>query len=137
MDSFEEIKRLERSTMDEKAPMGQRVEDTGRLCELYMQLPDAPRFAEKVLMLARAGGDIVGVGNHVYPKFRHLEAMAMRLSPSPQPNFLGDQGRAAALDREAYEMCTGFAPGEALNIASEWGQWAWDHEQWSEAAEAL
>lgn len=117
--------------------MGQRVADTGRLCELYMQLPDASRFAEKVRMLAQAGGDVVGKGNPVYPKFRHLEAMGMRLSPQPQAEDLGEGGKAAALDREAYERCTGFAPGEALKIAAEWGQWAWDHEQWSEAGEAF
>ena len=99
---------------DASVPFGNRLAVSGRLLELYLQLPDADRYGAKAERMASMGATIVGPDSPLYPKFRHFEAMAMRLSPTPRPGALEENGEAAVMDRDAYQRSAKVSPGEAL-----------------------
>jgi CHAT domain-containing protein len=56
--------------------------------------------------------------------------------PSPSAGSLGLDGRAARMDRDSWLLSLDPVPKEALAFARTWGSWAWENEQWEEAAEA-
>ena len=95
----------------------------GRLAELYLAAPDRAARAPAALGLVRTALDAMGQGNAtdpLYPKLRHFEAMALRLTdPAQAP-------QAAAIDREAWQISLERAPGEAIIFAAQWADWAWD-----------
>ncbi len=93
-----------------------------------------PRTAEgagtALAMVRRAQGMLApGTADPLYPKLRHVEAMALRT--------LGDPDHVAAgLDREAWSLSLDRAPSDAIAFAADWGEWAWARDLWDEAAEA-
>jgi len=136
MDIHKEIEQLEGALANQAAPPGNPFAAAGRLAELYLQLPDAGKYAARAELLAHTGAEIAGPANPLYAKFRHFEAMAMRKSQTPKPEALGENGLAAAMDRDSYERSLKTAPGEANLFAVEWANWAWESARWNEAAEA-
>lgn len=101
----------------------------GRLAELYLAGKDQVDRAPAALFLARQARElwVHGPDDPLYPKLRHLEAMAIRLTK-------GDHAEAASIDAEAWQISLEHAPGEAINFAAEWGHWAWEAGLMDEAA---
>lgn len=79
---------------------------------------------------------MVSADDLLYPKLLHFTAAALRAVEMPPAGALGYDGRAARLDRDAWLLSLDLVPREAVAFAKQWGDWAWEHEVWDEAAEA-
>jgi CHAT domain len=113
----------------------------GRLAQLYLLTPDNPKHLVRAVTLVETAKIFmanakIGAEDPLYPKIRHLEAMTLRHAGGGRSNVLGPKGEAAEIDREAWRISLDKAPREAILFAREWGDWAWDHDRWDEAAEA-
>jgi CHAT domain-containing protein len=127
----EEIKHLERVIQGREKPTLGPAAARGRLAQLYLSSPD-PKLRRRALETARAAYTVqkIGKDSPLYPKLRHVEAMALRLDGTAQ------RREAAAMDLEAWKISLEKAPGEAILIGAEWADWAWDKDLFDEAAEA-
>lgn len=113
-----------------------RSECAASLGQTASRMSRTAEGAETALALVRRAQGMIapstpgsGMGDPLYPKLRHVEAMARRT--------LGDPDHAAAgLDREAWTISLESAPSDAITFAAEWGDWAWARDLWCEAAEA-
>jgi CHAT domain-containing protein len=108
----------------------------GRLAQLYLEQPQPPDLAEKAFLLTQAALKLVAPDNPLHPKLLDFHAMAIRwkvVSAASDPEV---RATAAGMDREAWKMCYDKAPREAILVAREWADWAWDLELWDEASEA-
>lgn len=137
MDIYSEIKLLQDTMAGKAKPVLSAPATCGRLAELYLQLPDPSHYAEAAKHFAATGLELVQDDDPLYQRLRHIEAMAMRLSPIPEPGVLGVHGSAAETDRDAYERSLKVAPRDAQRIADDWGNWAWERSLWDEAGEAF
>jgi hypothetical protein len=123
----------------------------GRLAQLYLQAADSEQSAasppaggqhagseqaRRALELAERGLAMAAPPDPLYPKLLHFTAAALRAVQPPPPGARGHDGRAARLDRDAWLLSMDPVPGDALQFARAWGDWAWRHEAWQEAAEA-
>lgn len=132
MTEDEEREYLERVLAGRAKPTLGPAATLGRLAELYLSGTDRERMARKALQLVRTAYTVekIGKDNPLYPKLRHHEAMALRLDSVAQ------RGQAAAIDREAWQISLERAPSEAILLAAQWADWAWERDCFEEAAEA-
>jgi hypothetical protein len=100
------------------------------LAQLYLLASDS-KTRRRALETVRAAYRVEQItkGNPLYPKLRHVEAMALRVDGKNK------RQEAAAMDREAWQMSLEKAPQEAILIGAEWADWAWTHDIQDEAAE--
>jgi hypothetical protein len=106
----------------------------GRRAELYLEPPSVRSEALLAIALAEEGLGLVKAGDPIYAKLLHVLARALRAARSQTGGEI--DGRAAKADRDAWLLAVDPAPALALLYAEQWGDWAWDQEVWSEAAEA-
>ena len=135
-DDSAEIAYLEQTMQGKARPRFSPEGTCGRLAELYLAHPELPAFADKALIYVRAGLELIEQSSPFYPKLRHFEAMSLRHLAQPETGSLGMTGNAAQYDRTAIDLCYGHMPQDALVFAQQWGEWAWRHRLWDEAAEA-
>jgi CHAT domain-containing protein len=107
----------------------------GRLAQLYLAERSSPRLARKSRQLIYTALQSIGVDDPLYPKLRHLQAMEMRSRKSAKKSSTV-LSQALEFDREAWKISLEMAPREAIMIATEWGDWAWERERWEDASEA-
>jgi len=111
-------------------------ENLGRWAENCLKTPNSPNQAEVAFLLTQSALSLVLPDNVLYPKLRHSHAMAMRWKDISTTDVPGVYSAAAEIDREAWKSSYAKAPQEAILVAMEWADWAWDHERWEEASEA-
>ena len=137
----DEIDYLERVLTGDAQPNLSPLGTVGRLTQLCLLTPDNPKHLARAATLVETAKIYmatakIGAEDPLYPKIRHLEAMTLRHTGARRSNVLGLKGEAAEIDREAWRISLDKAPREAILFAREWGDWAWDHDRWDEAAEA-
>jgi len=132
----EECAQLEDALAGKAKPTLSRPATLGHLAELYLKTPQTPGLAEKAFQLTKEALMLVAADNPLYPKLRHFQAMAMRFKDISAADVSGVRSAAAAIEREAWELSYAKATREAVLVAMEWGDWAWDRELWAEASEA-
>lgn len=130
---MDEREHLERVLEGRAEPTLSPAGTMGRLAELYLSTPEQPDLPEKALVLVRAAQSLVAADDPLYPKLRHFEAMALRWVKNPQEGTLGLDGFASRIDQEAWETSYRTAPREAIQLAREWADWAWERDLWAEA----
>lgn len=110
----------------------------GSSAEWLLRTPLEPGFPLRALQMVQQGQALIQDvrENPLYPKLRHLQAMAMRWSNGPAPPDADAVEQAAMIDREAWTASLATAPRDAIAFSAEWGDWAWTHDRWEEAAEA-
>ena len=136
----EEIAYLEEVLRHRAQPNLSPLATLGRLAQLYLLAPEKPKHIARAAELVQAAkfymaAEKIGFEDPLYPKIRHLEAMTLRYG-TRRNDVSGPKGEAAEADREAWRVSLDKAPREAILFAQEWGDWAWDHERWDQAAEA-
>jgi len=107
----------------------------GRLAQLYLAERSSPRLARKSRQLICTALQSIRVEDPLYPKLRHLQAMEMRSRKAAKKSSM-ILSQALEYDREAWKISLEKAPLEAIMIATEWGDWAWERERWDDASEA-
>jgi CHAT domain-containing protein len=137
----EEIAYLEKVLSGDAQPNLSPLATIGRLTQLYLLAPDNPKHLARAAELVETAKfymeeERIGAEDPLYPKIRHLEAMTLRYRSAGRSDVLGPKGNAAEIDREAWRISLDKAPREAILIAKEWGDWAWDRDLWDQAAEA-
>ena len=108
----------------------------GRLAQLILEESSATATTKRrALGLVNEALGSVASDDPLYPKLLHVKATALRalLDGSKEGNVSGE---AADMDRQAWRLSYDNVPQEALLLAREWADWAWDGEVWEEAAEA-
>ncbi len=143
-----EIRHLEQMLAGTVRPELRPPAAAGKLAQLYLDSvavepasggPSPQERAERpgrALHLAESGLKMVTADDPLYPKLLHVTACALRTVSSPPAGSLGPDGRAARLDRDSWMLSVDPVPQEALDFARQWGDWAWQNENWDEAAEA-
>ena len=133
MTEDDERRYLEQVVRGKAKPTLGPVATLGRLAQLYLSSPDRVRMAPTALSLLQSALVFEGTvarTDPLYPKLHHFEAMAMRLVDQSA------RAKAAAIDRDAWQVSLETAPAEAILLAAEWGDWAWDQGFLDEAGEA-
>lgn len=120
---------------DHPVKLAHAPENLGRWAENCLKTPDSPDNVETAFILTQTALDLVTPDSVLYPKLRHFHAMALRWKDVAAEDVPGVRKEAAAIEREAWELSYARAPREALFMARQWADWAWDHEIWDEAAE--
>ena len=136
MDQSDERMHLESVLAGTARPTLSQAATLGRLAQLYLETPESPGLAEKAFLLTQAAIELVAHDNPLYPKLLHFHAMAMRWKEVSATSDQGVRGAIAEMDREAWKQIYDKAPREAILLAMEWADWAWDRELWDEASEA-
>jgi hypothetical protein len=136
MNRSEEQRHLEQVLSARAQPTLRREATLGRLAEIYLQTPASTGYANKALKLVRNALETTGKGDPLYPKLRHLQAMALRWISDPEEGVDKARAKAAESDREAWQLSLETAPAEAILFANQWADWAWDRSLWAEAGEA-
>ena len=136
MNHSEEQMHLERVLSGRAKPTLGPEAKLGRLAEIYLETPALSDHAKKSLELVRAALGLIVKDDPLYPKLKHLEAMALRWISVPEDDIKKAHQEAAEFDREAWQLSLETAPAEAILFAKQWADWAWDHSRWDEAGEA-
>jgi len=129
----DERTQLENVLAGKAKPTLSRPATLGHLAELYLKTPQSPGLAEKAFQLTQEALGLVTADSPLYPKLRHFHAMAMRWKTM---DVAGIRNEAATIDREAWTLSYTKATREAILLAMEWADWAWERELWDEASEA-
>jgi hypothetical protein len=118
MDLQAERAYLEKALQGKAKPKLSLAATCGRLAEINLDPRFSPTRPDAALVLARAGLGIIAKDDALYPKLRHLEAMALRTINHPPAQQAAAWVEAAAIDREVWPISL-------------------DAERWDEAGQAF
>ena len=136
MDCTAERIYLERVVAGKAKPTNSMAATAGRLAEIYLDQTQDETHPEAALDYLRVAIDAVERQEPLYPKLRHLEAMALRRIARPQTECENAWAQAAEIDRDVWPISLDTAPREAILFAIQWADWAWERDRWAEAGEA-